>query len=66
MVLLDPHFDDIEAEITYLLIRAFRPKTLVKISPLGGWSTSWILNAIRDNNYGTLYSYDLVDDSLKT
>ena len=33
---------------------------------MGGWSTSWILNAIRDNDYGTLYSYDLVDDSLKT
>src|SRR5450759_2726179 len=61
MVLLDPHFDDIEAEITYLLIRASRPKTLVEISPFGGWSTSWILNAIRDNDYGTLYSYDLVD-----
>ncbi len=66
MVLLDPHFDDVEAEITYLLIRASRPKTLVEISPSGGWSTSWILNGIRDNDYGKLYSYDLVDDSLKT
>jgi predicted O-methyltransferase YrrM len=66
MALLDPHFDDIEAEITYLLIRASRPKKLVEISPLGGWSTSWVLNGIRDNDYGTLYSYDLVDDSLKT
>ncbi|MGZ4882151.1 MAG: class I SAM-dependent methyltransferase [Halobacteriota archaeon] len=66
MALLDPHIDDIEAEITYLLIRAFRPKTLVEVSPLGGWSTSWILNAVKDNNWGTLYSYDLVDDSSLT
>src|SRR5665647_133518 len=66
MALLDPHLDDIEAEITYLLIRALRPKTLVEISPLGGWSTSWILNAVRDNGCGTLHSFDLVDDSLKT
>jgi predicted O-methyltransferase YrrM len=66
MALLNPQFDDIEAEITYLLIRASRPKTLVEISPSGGWSTSWILNAVRHNDYGTLYSYDLVDDSLKT
>jgi predicted O-methyltransferase YrrM len=66
MALLDPHLDDIEAEITYLMIRESRPKTLVEISPLGGWSTSWILNAVRDNHYGTLHSFDLVADSLKT
>ncbi len=66
MALLDPHIDDIEAEILYLLIRAFRPKTLVEISPLGGWSTSWMLNAIKDNSCGTLYSYDLIDDAVKT
>jgi hypothetical protein len=65
MALLDPQFDDIEAEITYLLIRASHPKTLVEVSPAGvgqrgGFST------IKDNDSGTPYSYDLVDDSLKT
>ena len=61
-----PELYDIEAEITYLLIREFKPETIVEISPGGGWSTSWILNAIKDNGFGKLYSYDLVDDSTKT
>ena len=47
--LLSPQFDDVEAEITYLLIREFRPKNVVEISPCGGWSTSWILTALKDN-----------------
>ena len=62
---LRPQLDDVEAEITYLLIREFKPENIVEISPCGGWSTSWILNAIRDNNFGKLYSYDLIDDSVK-
>lgn len=60
-----PQFDDIEAEITYLLIREFEPANIVEISPCGGWSTSWILRAIRDNGLGRLYSFDLVDHSTK-
>jgi predicted O-methyltransferase YrrM len=63
--LLRPQLDDIEAEVTYLLIREFRPKTIVEIAPSGGWSTSWILRALKDNNYGTLYSYDYKDASTK-
>jgi hypothetical protein len=63
---LNPEFDDIEAEVNYLLIREFKPRTIVEISPGGGWSTSWILNAIKDNGFGKLYSYDLLDYSTKT
>jgi len=63
---LKPQFDDIEREVTYLLIREYRPSTVVEISPGGGWSTSWILNAIRDNGRGKLCSYDLVDHCTKT
>jgi predicted O-methyltransferase YrrM len=66
MALLRPQLDDIEAEVTYLLIREFRPKTIVEIAPSGGWSTSWILRALKDNDYGTLYSYDFNDTSKKT
>lgn len=62
---LKPQLDDIEAEITYLLIRQYRPETVVKISPCGGWSTSWILHGIKDNGRGKLYSYDLIDDATK-
>jgi predicted O-methyltransferase YrrM len=64
--LMHPQFDDIEAEITYLLVREFKPKNIVEISPCGGWSTSWLLNAIKNNKFGELYSYDIVDDSTKT
>jgi len=60
-----PQLDDIEAEITYLLIREQRPETMVEISPCGGWSTSWILHGIKDNRCGKLYSYDMIDDSTK-
>lgn len=63
--LMYPQFDDIEAEITYLLVREFKPESIVEISPCGGWSTSWLLNAIRTNKFGELYSYDIIDDSTK-
>jgi hypothetical protein len=60
-----PFFGDFDCEILYLLVRALRPKVLVEVSPSGGWSTSWILNALRDNGAGTLYSCDLIDDSAR-
>jgi predicted O-methyltransferase YrrM len=62
---LHPQSDDIEAEITYLLLRENKPEVVVEISPCGGWSTAWILHALKDNGKGKLYSYDLVDDSTK-
>ncbi|OGK09710.1 hypothetical protein A2767_07670 [Candidatus Roizmanbacteria bacterium RIFCSPHIGHO2_01_FULL_35_10] len=57
--------DDLEAEITYLLLRNYKPKVTVEISPYEGWSTIWLLNALKNNGYGKLYSYDLVDTSQK-
>ncbi|MBC9731328.1 class I SAM-dependent methyltransferase [Streptomyces sp. TRM68367] len=53
--------DDIEAEITYLLLRETRPETVVEIGTFHGWSTTWILRALHDNGTGHLYSYDIVD-----
>lgn len=58
---LRPQLDDVEAELTYLLLREFRPQSIVEVSPCGGWSSTWILSAIRDNGVGHLYSFDLVD-----
>lgn len=60
---LKPQFDDLEAEITYLLVRAYRPRTIVEIAPDRGWSTTWLLSAVRDNQAGHVYSYDLYDYS---
>jgi predicted O-methyltransferase YrrM len=58
-----PRLDDVEAEILYLLVRAAQPKHVVEISPGGGWSTTWLLSALRDNGAGELSSYDVVDRS---
>jgi predicted O-methyltransferase YrrM len=55
--------DDIEAEITYLMLRDRRPDTVVEIGSLHGWSTSWILRAIRDNGHGQLHTFDLIDNA---
>lgn len=64
--MLFPALDDLEAEITYLLIRARRPRVVVEMSPNAGWSTTWILSALRDNvDGGQLWSYDLRDTSTK-
>lgn len=58
---LKPQLDDLEAEITYLLLRDTCPQTVVEVSPCGGWSTSWILQALADNGQGNLHSFDIVD-----
>lgn len=62
---LRPQLDDIEAEVTYLRIRSARPEVVVEMSPCGGWSSTWILSALRDNQRGTLHSYDLVDAAIR-
>ncbi len=62
---LYPFFGDYNCELLYLLVRELRPSTLVEVSPSGGWSTSWILNGIRDNGFGKLTSCDLIDDSAR-
>ncbi len=54
--------DDIEAEITYLLLRHARPETVIEIGTFHGWSTTWILRALRDNDRGQLHSFDLLDE----
>jgi predicted O-methyltransferase YrrM len=64
--MLFPALDDVEAEVTYLLIRDRRPKMVMEMSPNSGWSTTWILSALRANaDGGQLWSYDLHDTSTK-
>ncbi len=60
-----PSFDDLEAEITYLLVREAKPQNMIEFSPASGWSTSWILSALRDNDKGILTSFDLEDYATK-
>jgi predicted O-methyltransferase YrrM len=58
--------DDVEAELTYLRLRELRPATVVEIGTFHGWSTTWLLTALRDNGSGRLMSYDVVDHVLKS
>src|SRR5437879_13406599 len=53
--MLFPALDDLEAEITYLLIRDQRPKVVMEVSPNAGWSSTWILSALRDNADGASF-----------
>ncbi|REH38292.1 methyltransferase family protein [Kutzneria buriramensis] len=58
--------DDVEAELTYLRLRELRPATVVEIGAFHGWSTTWLLSALRDNGFGELRSYDVVDHVLRS
>ncbi|MFR9803889.1 class I SAM-dependent methyltransferase [Pseudonocardia sp. RS010] len=49
--------DDLEAEITYLLVRQLRPEHVVEIGTARGRSSSWLLSALRDNGSGRLVSF---------
>ncbi|MBX3462941.1 MAG: class I SAM-dependent methyltransferase [Planctomycetes bacterium] len=57
--------DDETCEILYLLLRAEQPERVLEISPFHGWSTCWILSALRDNGRGKLVSHDLIDAASK-
>ncbi len=61
---LTPQLDDLEAEITYLLVREHQPRAMAEIGALHGWSTTWVLSALRDNGHGELHSFDLVDNAV--
>ncbi|HTJ34630.1 MAG TPA: class I SAM-dependent methyltransferase [Dactylosporangium sp.] len=63
---MHPKLDDIEAEVCYLTVRALRPHTVVEIGSFHGWSTSWLLRALRDNGDGVLYTYDRLDHAART
>jgi predicted O-methyltransferase YrrM len=58
--------NDYEAELTYLRLRRQMPKNVLEFSPNCGWSSFWILSALRDNGYGDLHSFDLIDCSMRT
>lgn len=61
-----PQLDDVEAELTYLLLRDHRPDSVVELGTFHGWSSTWMLSALRDNGHGHLHSFDKVDHLLGT
>ncbi|MHA6624008.1 class I SAM-dependent methyltransferase [Pseudonocardia sichuanensis] len=62
---MTPQLDDLEAEITYLLLRETRPAVVMELGTFHGWSTSWILSALRDNGSGRLHSFDRIDNVVR-
>ncbi|MGW9173866.1 class I SAM-dependent methyltransferase [Streptomyces decoyicus] len=63
--LMKAQLDDYEAEMTYLLLRDLRPEIVVEVGTFYGWSTMWILSALRDNGSGHLHSFDIVDNVVR-
>lgn len=61
-----PQLDDVEAEVTYLLLRHARPTHVVELGTFHGWSTTWILRALHDNGAGRLHSFDRVDHVVRS
>mmetsp|Transcript_113006 Transcript_113006/g.319695 ORF Transcript_113006/g.319695 Transcript_113006/m.319695 type:complete len:344 (-) Transcript_113006:240-1271(-) len=55
--------DDIEMSISYLRLRATRPGVVWECSPAWGYSSVYILSALRDNNHGKLFSFGIEDKS---
>ena len=52
-------FSDREGELLYMTIREARPEVVVEISPCHGYSTNYILAALRSNGRGVVHSYEL-------
>jgi len=52
-------FSDREGELLYITIREARPEVVIEISPCHGYSTNYILAALRSNGIGVVHSYEL-------
>ncbi|MEJ3657420.1 class I SAM-dependent methyltransferase [Actinomycetes bacterium KLBMP 9759] len=62
---MTPQLDDLEAEITYLKLRELRPETVMELGTFHGWSTTWLLSALRDNETGHLHSFDKIHNVVR-
>jgi predicted O-methyltransferase YrrM len=61
-----PQLDDVEAELTYLAVRGGKPAAVMELGTFHGWSTTWLLSALRDNGTGRLHSFDRVDHVVRS
>jgi len=50
---------DFDCDTLYLLVRSLKPRIIIETGVLYGGSSSHILEAIRENGFGRLYSIDL-------
>jgi len=59
------HSEELELELSYLRIRHHQPKVIYEISPFHGYSSLFLLSAVKDNGFGRVISFDLVNLSVK-
>lgn len=50
--------DDGEAEVLYALVRAIKPNICLEIGTHRGFSTNYIIQALKDNGFGHLWTTD--------
>ena len=53
----------LDCSVLYTIVRALKPKIIVETGVSNGISSRCILEALKRNNYGTLYSIDLPKES---
>ncbi len=41
-------YDDLEAEILYMLVKEYKPSIIKELGCAGGWSCSWMLQALKE------------------
>ncbi len=56
---------DIELEILYMRLRETKPKMVIDLGCGVGWATVWILKALKMNDKGHCFSYDLIDPAIE-
>jgi hypothetical protein len=62
---------DLEAEVSYMRVREARPRRVLEMSPYCGYSSFWLLAAVRDNGgtgdaRGRVDAFDLIDCAART
>ena len=55
--------DDLEAELLYLMVRDAKPLVVYEMSPASGYSSQWIVRALRANGAGHCHAFDISEDS---
>jgi len=48
----------------YAMVRAHKPKIVMECGCGHGWSSQWILHALKNNGVGYLYSFDILHDHI--
>ncbi len=54
-----------EAASLYMMVRHMKPMFMVECGVGHGWSSTWILHALRRNGEGVLFSFDILHDAIE-